>query len=407
MLKRILRALAPALVLATLPALSSAAVFVGVAVNVAPPPLPVYVQPPCPAPGYIWVPGYWAWNDGGYYWVPGTWLLPPEVGLLWTPGYWDWDGGIYHWHAGYWGPRVGFYGGVDYGFGYDGVGFAGGYWRGGIFFYNRAVWRVGPSFVTNVYYRRPEYVHREFEHVSYNGGPHGVRARPTRFDLMAERERRATFTYEQRRQERLAFADRSLRADVNHGRPPIAATERPAMFHGRGAVGARAAGGRVRLRRGYAPMRSAGTGRRSDRPPWATGQVRGSERMMQRGPARAGARFERPQQPFQRTPQRFQRAPQQFQRAPQRFQSPPQRRFQGASPQQQPRYRAPQRFESRPAPQYRFRAAPQGRPQYRGGVRRGGSGAAARRPVERGQPRGQPPRERPPQPRGGNGHEHR
>ena len=50
--------------------------------------------------------------------------------LLWTPGYWDWDDGLYIWHEGYWGPEVGFYGGVDYGFGYPGVGFYGGYWHG-------------------------------------------------------------------------------------------------------------------------------------------------------------------------------------------------------------------------------------------------------------------------------------
>ena len=85
---RFLRGLIPALALAALPAISSAGLFVGVSVNLAPPPLPVYVQPPCPQPGYLWVPGYWAWNDGAYYWVPGTWVLPPEVGLLWTPGYW-------------------------------------------------------------------------------------------------------------------------------------------------------------------------------------------------------------------------------------------------------------------------------------------------------------------------------
>jgi hypothetical protein len=48
--------------------------------------LPVYDQPPIPEPGYIWTPGYWAWDDdSGYYWVPGTWVLPPEPALLWTP----------------------------------------------------------------------------------------------------------------------------------------------------------------------------------------------------------------------------------------------------------------------------------------------------------------------------------
>ena len=361
MLKRLLRALGPALVLAALPAISPAAVFVSV--DIAPPPLPVYVQPACPAFGYIWVPGYWAWNEGAYYWVPGTWMLPPTVGLLWTPGYWGWIDGAYLWHAGYWGPNVGFYGGINYGFGYDGDGFDGGYWRGGEFYYNRAVWRVGPGFERNDYYRRPRFAHREFEHVSFNGGPRGVQARPTRRDLLAERERRTAFTPAQRRQERLAFSDRSLRADYNHGRPPIAATVRPAMFHGRGVVAARAAGGPVHLR--PESMRPARAPMRSDRPPWAT-QGRASGRMMQRGPGRGGV-AERPQWQFRRAPQ------QQFQRAPQR-------QFQ----------RAPQRFESRP-PQYR--GAPQAQSPYRGGFRPGGP-AAAGRPIERGR---QPPRGRPPE----------
>ena len=65
---------------------------IGVAVSIAPPVLPVYEQPPIPAPGYIWTPGYWAYGPYGYYWVPGTWVQPPGVGLLWTPGYWGWGG---------------------------------------------------------------------------------------------------------------------------------------------------------------------------------------------------------------------------------------------------------------------------------------------------------------------------
>ena len=61
-----------------------------------------------------------------------TWVSPPAVGVLWTPGYWGWVDGVYLWHAGYWGPHIGFYGGVNYGFGYGGVGCQGGYWRGGV-----------------------------------------------------------------------------------------------------------------------------------------------------------------------------------------------------------------------------------------------------------------------------------
>src|SRR5271157_4774977 len=77
-----------------------------VRVDIEPPPLPVYDQPPIPTPGYLWVPGYWAWDDDtGYYWVPGTWVSPPEPELLWTPGYWGWSDGVYVFHDGYWGPK--------------------------------------------------------------------------------------------------------------------------------------------------------------------------------------------------------------------------------------------------------------------------------------------------------------
>ena len=45
---------------------------------------------------------------------------PPYVNALWTPGYWGYGGfgGFgYSWYPGYWGPYVGYYGGIDYGFG--------------------------------------------------------------------------------------------------------------------------------------------------------------------------------------------------------------------------------------------------------------------------------------------------
>lgn len=59
-----------------------------------PPPLPVYVQPPAPADGYLWVPGYWSLNRYGFFWVPGAWVLAPYQGALWTPGYWGFSMGF-------------------------------------------------------------------------------------------------------------------------------------------------------------------------------------------------------------------------------------------------------------------------------------------------------------------------
>src|SRR5246500_4533641 len=134
--------LVAALAMAFLPTASRAQVAVGVSIRVGPPAIPVYEQPPCPVEGYLWTPGYWSYGDAGYYWVPGVWVAPPRVGLLWTPGYWGWREGVYAFHAGYWGPHVGFYGGVNYGFGYGGVGFVGGGGPGEHFAYNTAVVNV-------------------------------------------------------------------------------------------------------------------------------------------------------------------------------------------------------------------------------------------------------------------------
>ncbi len=126
-----------ALLFAGLPLASTSSGALAVSVAIAPPVLPIYEQPFCPAPGYIWVPGYWAWGPFGYYWVPGAWVLPPRVGFLWTPGYWGYRGGRYFFTDGYWGPTVGFYGGINYGYGYFGSGYYGGRWEGRTFLYIR------------------------------------------------------------------------------------------------------------------------------------------------------------------------------------------------------------------------------------------------------------------------------
>jgi len=377
MSNRFLRGLIPALVLAALPAVSPAGVFVGVSVNIAPPPLPVYEQPPCPEEGYIWTPGYWAWNDGAYYWVPGTWVLPPDVGLLWTPGYWGWDDGAYYWHAGYWGPHVGFYGGVPYGFGYDGEGFEGGYWQGRQFFYNRAVVHVGPTFVRNVYYRQVVY-HTTYEHVSYNGGPGGVRARPSRDQIAAGRDHHVAFTSVQQRQQRMAFADRSLRADINHGRPPVAATERPAVFHGSGVLAARAAGGPVHLTSAHPGPAQSAAPMRSDRPPGATGQSHIGRPIERSAPMHTQPQIERPQQPPPRESRPEPRPQPRFEPRPQPhpMERPP------APPEPQPRQGfAPHERAPGPGPQMRA-PAPRGSAEHPQQRERGNAERPPRHPPE-------------------------
>jgi hypothetical protein len=222
---------AVALMLALPSSQAHAGVFISV--GFAPPALPVYEQPPLPAPGYIWTPGYWAYGDAGYYWVPGVWTQPPSAGLLWTPGYWGFAGGVYGWHAGYWGPHVGFYGGVNYGFGYGGIGFCGGEWRGGVFAYNRAVGNFGSVHVTNVYEDRTVIERNTIvnvNHVSYNGGG-GISARPSPMEMRAEHENHIQPTQNQMQHEHFASQDRSQLAAVNHGRPATMAAANTNSYH--------------------------------------------------------------------------------------------------------------------------------------------------------------------------------
>jgi hypothetical protein len=199
---------------------------VSISVGIAPPPLPVYTQPEAPGPDYIWEPGYWAYGPAGYYWVPGTWVLAPEPGLLWTPGYWAFVNGSYVWNPGYWGPQVGYYGGVDYGFGYFGHGFVGGRWVGRHFDYNTAVMHVNPAVVHNTYVDRSVIRNRTASHASFNG-PGGVTARPTAAETAAEHQRHVAPTTVQTAHERNAGANRNNLQSVNHGRPATMATSRP------------------------------------------------------------------------------------------------------------------------------------------------------------------------------------
>ena len=221
---------------------ASAQVAIGISVNFGPPPLPIYEQPICPAEGYIWTPGYWAYDpDYGYYWVPGTWVLAPEVGFLWTPGYWGWGGNAFFFHEGYWGPQVGFYGGINYGFGYVGRGYEGGRWEGGHFSYNTYVNHVNTTVIHNTY--NTTVINNVSEnHVSYNGGSGGVEARPTPQDESYANARHVGPVPAQMQHVEAARSNPQLRASANHGVPPIAATAKPSDFK-TGVVASRQAGG--------------------------------------------------------------------------------------------------------------------------------------------------------------------
>ncbi len=282
-----------AVVLATaLPLAAEAAVFVSV--NIAPPPLPVYVQPPIPSEGYLWTPGYWRWDpiSADYFWVPGTWVAPPAVGLLWTPGWWGWGGGGYFWTGGYWGSRVGFYGGVNYGYGYIGSGYQGGYWRGGIFNYNRSVNNINTTIIHNVYNTT---VIENHTRVSFNGGQGGLLARPGREERLANTEHHFAPTPLQQQHERVAMRTPEQRASFNHGAPTLAAMPRPADPRGADAMHGRPGQERPansvpppprrELARGEVSPGQAPHDRRGERPEFSA----------QRGPVPAQQLHEQPQ----------------------------------------------------------------------------------------------------------------
>ncbi|HEY2344534.1 MAG TPA: YXWGXW repeat-containing protein [Xanthomonadaceae bacterium] len=204
-----------------------------ISVRIAPPLLPVYEQPEMPGPGYMWTPGYWAWDEdiNDYYWVPGTWVLAPYSGALWTPGYWGWNDGAYIFHSGYWGPHVGYYGGINYGYGYIGVGYVGGYWRHDGFYYNSAYNHVRGGGRIHVYERR-EAGDDAVNHFSFNG-PGGVDHHASAEELRYEHERHTGPSAVQREHMDKARHDESLRSGVNHGHPAVTASAHPGDFdHG-------------------------------------------------------------------------------------------------------------------------------------------------------------------------------
>ena len=210
-----------ALVFAGLPLASSSAQ-IGVSITVAPPPIPVYEQPACPVEGYLWTPGYWAY-DADYYWVPGVWIAPPRARVLWTPGYWGFEGGGYGFHEGYWGPTVGFYGGVNYGFGFIGTGYVGGEWAGDRFRYNTAVTRVNTTVIKNVYVNKTVINNNATKGRASFNGPGGVQRQPTAQEQAASKAEHIPPTSEQASHAETAKSNPDLHASKNGGKPKVAA----------------------------------------------------------------------------------------------------------------------------------------------------------------------------------------
>jgi len=199
-----------------------------VSISIGPPPLPVYEQPLCPGDGYLWTPGYWAYDESvsDYYWVGGLWVMAPQEGLLWTPGYWGWSDRGYLFNEGYWGTEVGFYGGINYGYGYYGIGYGGGRWDGGHFFYNRSENRIDAANIHNVYEEKLDHG-RDGNRVSFNGGAGGIDARANAQQEAVSRNTHIAPVAFQTEHAQTARSNPELRATSNHGNPSSAAEPAP------------------------------------------------------------------------------------------------------------------------------------------------------------------------------------
>ena len=312
----------------------------------APPPLPDYDQPQAPGDDYLWTPGYWGYGQVGYYWVPGVWVEAPYQGALWTPGYWGYRNHRYGFYRGYWGPHIGYYGGVNYGFGYIGMGYQGGYWGGGHFNYNRSVNNVNVSVVHNVYSRNVGEGNRGGARVSFNGGVGGlqVRARPS--ELAARHETHAAPMHAQMQNEHVASTNRGQFANVNHGRPASGAASQPlaADHNVRAPAAVQAHNQAEAQQRGSAQLRQ-----NPAMPAHGNEPMRNQPKVQATAPHNAPHEQQLPQhRPMPEQQQHSQAAPQQ-----QMHQQP------------QPRQPAPQQPQQHQQPQQRQQPVPQQQPQQR------------------------------------------
>jgi len=72
-------------------------------INTAPPAPQVEVVQAA-RPGFLWIPGYWAWEDGRHVWVEGRWIQE-RPGYMWVPEHWEQRGSKWHFERGYWERR--------------------------------------------------------------------------------------------------------------------------------------------------------------------------------------------------------------------------------------------------------------------------------------------------------------
>ena len=68
-----------------------------------PPPVAVVETVPAPRSGYVYAPGYWAWNGDRHVWIRGR-AIAERPGYSWVADRWEPVGGRYRFVPGYWAP---------------------------------------------------------------------------------------------------------------------------------------------------------------------------------------------------------------------------------------------------------------------------------------------------------------
>ena len=65
------------------------------------PPAPRYEVVPAPRHGYIWAPGYWAWDGHRHVWHSGRWIRERH-GHHWVADRWERRGDHWYFQGGHW-----------------------------------------------------------------------------------------------------------------------------------------------------------------------------------------------------------------------------------------------------------------------------------------------------------------
>jgi WXXGXW repeat (2 copies) len=73
-----------------------------VIVQQAPPPLIVEQRPNPPSGSYVWIDGYWNWDNQRYNWEKGRYVVPPQADVVWVAPRYETDAHGYRFTPGQW-----------------------------------------------------------------------------------------------------------------------------------------------------------------------------------------------------------------------------------------------------------------------------------------------------------------